>query len=415
MGQGVRGADRVAGQELDDALRQGGRGQSIPRQPTRRRPHLLRGAPRRCQSRPRPVRDHGVREPHAGRRTLLTAPATEVRALEQLLRIAVGGHGLHDRAAALQAPGPDQGQPRVVDPGVGRGRPPVHRQRCTGVLQHPRHRREVVGHRVGTQCLARLPVRLQQPRAGGVQLPRCPGTALVDEQALEQGLQDLVVAVRATALGQRGEELARGEVLQDPGAALPLQECVAQRPGQRAQGARGEEELTALGVELVQDGPGQVAAQQPGPPVQVGHCPLPLDRRLPRGGEVEEHQPCRPAAGAPGEGGGTLGGQGLAVHAPEELLDLPRAEPQRLAVELDQLTGDHQPRRVAGERAAGAESQPDLGRAAAHQRGQLVLGGRAGELVDVVEDQQEGAVRDGLQDGGQPAPVPGAPRSRSSA
>ena len=122
---GARGRGRVAGQELDDALRpEGDGGSPIPPATDASPPAPSCAVPRGGrQSRPRAVRDYGVREPHTGRRALLPAAATEVRVVEQLLRIAEGGHGLRDRAAALQPPGPDQRQPRVVDPAVGRGQP----------------------------------------------------------------------------------------------------------------------------------------------------------------------------------------------------------------------------------------------------------------------------------------------------
>ena len=86
-------------------------------------------------------------------------------------------------------------------------------------------------------------------------------------------------------------------------AALPSrsQQRVAQRSGQRAQGAGGEQELAPLRVQLVEHVAGEVAAQQPRPAAQVGDRPLPLHRRLPARGEVEQHQARRPAPGTPGQ------------------------------------------------------------------------------------------------------------------
>ena len=104
---------------------------------------------------------------------------------------------------------------------------------------------------------------------------------------------------------------------------------------------------------------------------------------------MEQHQSRRPATGTPGQRRRALGREGLAVHEPEQLLDLPRPEAQRLAVQLDQLTGDHQPRGVRAQRSAGAQRDPDVAGSPSQQVGQLVLGGEALQLVDVVQDEQE--------------------------
>ena len=149
-------------------------------------------------------------------------------------------------------------------------------------------------------------------------------------------------------------------------------------------------------VQLVEHRPGEVAAQQPRPAAEVGDRALALGRGLPARREVEEHEPGRPAAGTTGQRGRSLRGQRLAVHLPEELLDLPRAEPQRLVVELDELARDHQPRSVRGQRAAGPEGDAHPWRPEPEQFVELLGRGVALELVDVVEHQQQATRGRGL-------------------
>ena len=176
--------------------------------------------PRRCQSRPRPVRDHGVREPHAGRRPLLTAPATEVRVVEQLLRIAVGGHGLHDRAAALQAPGPDQRQPRVVAtgrPGVAAGPPPALRRTAAAAAPPTRSRRRA-RRRATPRAAGRPPRAAARWRRTVRGRPGHRARRRAGPRAGSAGPGGSGTSRPSSA--ERGEELARGEVLEDRGAAL---------------------------------------------------------------------------------------------------------------------------------------------------------------------------------------------------
>ncbi len=143
------------------------------------------------------------------------------------------------------------------------------------------------------------------------------------------------------------------------------------------------------GVELVQDRPGEVGPQQPRAATELGHGPFAVRGRLAPGGQVEQRQPRRPPAGASGQRGRGLGGQRLAVHPGEELLDLPGSEPQRLPVQHRELSGDHQPGDVHRQWSSGGQSDPQQVRAPADQLAELGLGRTAGQLMYVVQEQRD--------------------------
>ena len=106
---------------------------------------------------------------------------------------------------------------------------------------------------------------------------------------------------------------------------------------------------------------------------------------------MEQLQPRRPATRATGQGGCGLRGQRSVVDRAEELLDLPGAEPQVLAVDHDQLTGHQQPGRVQARLATAAQRDRDRPRTQPEEGLQRGLGGRTGDLVEVVDDQPDRA------------------------
>ena len=77
------------------------------------------------------------------------------------------------------------------------------------------------------------------------------------------GLQHLVVAEGATAVGRGGEELQALQVVQHGGAAGPAQQRVAQVARQHAEGAGVQQELPPALGQPVQDVAGEVGADQP--------------------------------------------------------------------------------------------------------------------------------------------------------
>ena len=173
------------------------------------------------------VREGRVGEPHAGYRAFLAAPPAELRVVEQPLRLAERRDGRRESARTLQPAGAHQRQPRVVPGVIELGELGIHRESGARLLEHPRDRREVLGHGVGAERLARQSLRLEQQGATAVEVHRRPVTELVDEQPLEQGLQHLVVAVGPAVVVERREELPGGQLLEHHGAALPLEQRVA--------------------------------------------------------------------------------------------------------------------------------------------------------------------------------------------
>ena len=160
-------------------------------------------------------------------------------------------------------------------------------------------------------------------------------------------------------------------------------------PGQLPEHAGLEQEVGQLGLEVGQDVPREVLAGEREVRAEACEQTPPFGRRAAAARQVEQLQSCGPALGATGQHGEVARRQGLAVHVAEQLLDLPRAEPQVVGVELEQAAGDEQ----AGQVDVGATAR---GREDPHARGQmldesleLVLGGRPEQRVQVVDAQHE--------------------------
>ena len=150
-------------------------------------------------------------------------------------------------------------------------------------------------------------------------------------------------------------------------AALPVpsQQCVAQRAGQGARGCRSRAGTRAAPgpARRARCGSGSCAAAATGRPGR--RRPAPARRPTCRswtGGTASGRPPSRRYAGsAPPRASGE---RGSPYTTPEQLLDLPRAEPQGLAVQLDQLAGDHQARRCSSAAGGGCRARSGRGAAA---------------------------------------------------
>src|SRR5262249_61182058 len=80
-------------------------------------------------------------------------------------------------------------------------------------------------------------------------------------------------------------------------------------------------------------------------------CPPPLSRGLAARSQMEELQRRGPSLGPAGQEREILRSQRLAVEIAEEVLDLPRTEPQVLGPQLEEPARDPEPREIeAGER-----------------------------------------------------------------
>ncbi len=201
----------------------------------------------------------------------------------------------------------------------------------------------------------------------------------------------MVVAVGDAAVGGGGEELFVLQGGQHGGTAARAQQCVAQVAGQHPQRRRPDQEVEAAGVHAAQHVAGQVRTDQPGAAAEFADRPLPLGAAAVLGGQVEQVQPGRPPPGAPGQRRRALRRQRRVVDDPEQLLHLPRPEPQIVAVEFQQLLRDHQPRGVHRRRAATAQNDRDLPRPHGQQGLQGAFGGGAGQLLQVVDEEHRGA------------------------
>ena len=202
-----------------------------------------------------------------------------------------------------------------------------------------------------------------------------------------------MVAELAAVVRRGREEPALFQLLQDGLAAGGLEQRVAQGPGQHTQGAGAAQELAQLGRQVAEHLPDEVGAHQPRSPGQVGQRPPPLRGWAALGEQVEHGEPRRPATGALRQRRGVLGRQRLVVDLAEQPLDLPGPEPQ--VVGVDDVHGAVDPQRghVQPDDPARAEHHPQARRRERDHPGQAVLGRRARDGVEVVEDEQQVAAR----------------------
>ena len=174
------------------------------------------------------------------------------------------------------------------------------------------------------------------------------------------------------------------------------EKVIAQVTGEDAQGRRDQEEATTVLVEAPEHVAGQVRTHQAGSPAQLVDGPLALRPTHLHRGEVEQVEPRRPPSGPPGQGGRALRRQRGVVHAAEQLLDLPRAEAQLIAVQLDQLARDQEPGGVDHRWPTAPQDDLDVSGPHGEERPEGPLGGRPGDLVEVIDDQL-GRSRGGVQ------------------
>ena len=138
---------------------------------------------------------------------------------------------------------------------------------------------------------------------------------------------------------------------------------------------------------------GQVGADQLGPTAEILDRPLPVDGAAAGGGQVEQLQAGGPTAGAPGQRRRRFGGQRLPEDRDEQLLHLPRAEPQVVAGDLLQLAGNPQPGDVHLRLPARTDQHPQGVRPQFDELLQDALRRRTGDLVQVVQDQDRAVAR----------------------
>ncbi len=84
---------------------------------------------------------------------------------------------------------------------------------------------------------------------------------------------------------------------------------------------------------------------------------------------MEQLQPGRPPVGPSGQLGQLDRREGRVIHIAEELLHLPRAESERVAVDLHQVTRETEPREVEARLAAGGHHEDALPWEVARQSG----------------------------------------------
>lgn len=209
----------------------------------------------------------------------------------------------------------------------------------------------------------------------------------VDEHALEFGLQHVVVAVGHAAVGRRGEQLLVLERFENGCTTRGVEQRVAQLAGQVTQGRGSNEKSQPAGGQPVQHVARQIRADQPRPATQVTDRPFTLGAAAMRGREVKQMQTGRPAAGAARQCRRRLGRQVGLVDVAKQLLDLPRAKAQVVLREFEHVARDDQPRRVEAGRAPAAQNDHEFTGTHRQQRVHRLLAGRAGKLLQVVDEQ----------------------------
>jgi hypothetical protein len=301
-------------------------------------------------------------------------------------------HGRREVAGAEQAPGVRHSQPRVLVPHGRRQEflPRRHgglHQALAGPGQHLRHGPPVLGAGVRAHGLPHVTGPVQDRCAAPVP-GACVAAQLVEQRRLEVVLQDLVIAEREPAVGGRGEHRPGLEFLKQSLATRGLQQGVAKRTAEQAEAARPGEEGTQPRSQLRQHVLGQVGADESGAAAERGDRGAALGSRLTSGGQVEQLEPGRPPARPAGQDRHRLRWQRLGVVVPEEMLYLPGAEPEVLAVELLDLTGDLETGQVEGWPPTGPERDAQLRRAKVDDPAQRPLGGRPGQVLSVVDHEQ---------------------------
>ena len=133
---------------------------------------------------------------------------------------------------------------------------------------------------------------------------------------------------------------------------------------------------------------GQVLAQEPAARLGAAQDPPPLVGGPAARGQVEQLQARGPALRSAGEDGQVARQDRVVVDVAEQLLDLPRPEPQVVRPELEEVVGDAQARQVDRRRDPAGDDDREPWRRVVHEPPERRLGRRALQRVAVVDDER---------------------------
>ena len=214
---------------------------------------------------------------------------------------------------------------------------------------------------------------------------------------------------RYTVLSRVGDGAQQPEPvgpLEQRGGVRAAEQLVAARRGERGQHGGPDEEVPQRRRHLVEHVPRQVVARQLAAPDAQQPCAA--RRRPPVRRQVEELEPGGPAPGPVREVGHLVRAQPGAVTGPEQLLDLPRPEPQVLGAQHGRGPGEV-PRHRGRRRGPRAQGDAQVHRLVQEQL--LHDAGRRAPVdrLQLVEDEQR------RRDEHLSRAPPGRPRSSSTA
>ena len=170
-----------------------------------------------------------------------------------------------------------------------------------------------------------------------------------------------------------------------PGPADP----VAQGARQPAEHARVEQEHLELDRQPGHHVLRQVLAEQAAARPRAAQDAPPLLRRPATGRQVEQLEASRPALRPPREHREVGGRDRVVVDVAEQLLDLPRPEPEVVRGDLEQLVGEPQAREVEPGRDAGRDDEREPRRRVVDEPPERGLGRGVLEVVEVVDHEQD--------------------------
>ena len=344
------------------------------------------------QARPIVARHRRRLQPPGQDLALRGTDESRIAGSKQPLGALVGLNGLPPAPFRPVAASTAQHQPRVLAQKCRRQGVDPHpwpfQQFAALVVEQPVHGLPVLTAREGLNRLWQRPGPFQQrprPTVCGACLDL---TELFHQHLLEVRAQDLVVAVAAAIIGGRGEDLSAFELLQQLLAAAAFEEGIAEGPAEPRHDAGPYQEPAQIGRQLVEDVARQVLARQPRAAAQRGEDSTALERRLARGGQVEELQPRRPTLGAACQLSELFRRQGLAVEVTKQAFDLPGAKPQVLAADLQQRSGDAQPRQIEPWQRTGTDQERDARRRIVDEALEGELRRTVLQGVQIIDDKQ---------------------------
>ena len=172
--------------------------------------------------------------------------------------------------------------------------------------------------------------------------------------------------------------------------AREAHELVAKDSGRSPEHARAHQEVLQFGRKAGQGVAAEILAHQRRSADQAGEDASTLGLRLSDGRQEEQLQVGRPPAGPAGEGRDVLGEKRISVHVAEQLLHLPRAEPEIFGTHLNEPPRHSEADEVQAQVHPRRQDQAHPARHFDHQLRQRRLGLGAFNQVHVIHDHEHG-------------------------